>query len=103
LFFLIFLQAWNLWAINFKNSASFKICTPSSCALVSLEPASAPARTKSVFSLTLPVTLPPASLDLGRGFLARQRRQRAGQHKRFAGKQAWRSGAGHFFALRLDV
>src|ERR1035437_6921952 len=41
----------------FKKSASSKIFTPNSCALVSLEPASVPARTKSVFLLTLPVTL----------------------------------------------
>src|ERR1019366_10260423 len=41
----------------FKNPASSKIFTPSSCALVSLEPASAPASTKSVFLLMLPVTL----------------------------------------------
>ena len=38
----------------FKNSASSKISTLNSCALVSLEPASAPASTKSVFLLTLP-------------------------------------------------
>src|ERR1022692_52475 len=45
----------------FKKSASLKIFTPNSCALVSFEPASAPARTKSVFLLTLPVTLPPSA------------------------------------------
>src|ERR1051325_4955428 len=44
---------------SFKNSASSITFTPSSFALSSFEPASAPARTKSVFLLTLPLTLPP--------------------------------------------
>jgi len=44
--------------VIFKNSASLMIFTPSFCALSSLEPASSPARTKSVFLLTLPLTLP---------------------------------------------
>ena len=48
------------WPYNSsKNSASLRILTPSSRAFSSLEPASAPARTKSVFLLTLPVTFPP--------------------------------------------
>src|ERR1017187_8766903 len=45
----------------FKNSASLMIFTPSFCALSNLEPASSPASTKSVFLLTLPVTLPPSA------------------------------------------
>src|SRR5271165_860114 len=45
----------------FKNSASSMIFTPSFCALSSLEPASSPATTKSVFLLTLPLTLPPSA------------------------------------------
>lgn len=36
------------------------IFTPSFCAFSSFEPASSPARTKAVFLLTLPLTLPPS-------------------------------------------
>src|SRR5512133_2891880 len=46
---------------NRSNSASSIIFTPSFCAFSSFDPASSPATTKSVFLLTLPLTLPPAA------------------------------------------
>lgn len=45
-----------------RSSGSSITATPSSFALSSLEPASSPATTKSVFLLTEPETLPPALL-----------------------------------------
>src|SRR5580692_6571164 len=42
-----------------KNSFSLMTLTPSFCAFSNFEPASSPARTKSVLPLTLPLTLPP--------------------------------------------
>ncbi len=46
---------------SFRNSSSSRILTPSSVAFLSLEPASSPTTTKSVFFETLPETVPPIS------------------------------------------
>src|SRR5207245_1796855 len=44
---------------SFRNSSSPMTFTPSSLAFFSLDPASSPATTRSVFRETLPDTLPP--------------------------------------------
>ena len=72
----------------FRNSAWSRMRTPNWRALSNFEPASAPARTKSVFLLTLPLTLPPAASIRAVASSRVIVGKRAGQHHRLAGKGA---------------